>query len=131
MTWTRVSNFMSYFSDPTKNRGNWVSSLISLAPGDVVFIYDNSYADPWRHVVMYSSVNPSRYSGHTNDRLDYPFSSVLNCFLSINYYLSIFIPLILHNSFYNSSVENFFQSPYPAPVEFYEEIPESYAYPAP
>jgi hypothetical protein len=131
LAWNRVSTFGEYFSDPTKQRGSWASSLTSLTPGDVVFIVDNHYAVPWRHVVMYSSVNPSRYSGHTNDRLDYPFESTYNRFLVINYYQSIFLPLILDHSPYNLSMENFIQSPYPAPVESHQDMSGSNTYPAP
>jgi len=41
----------------------WVSSLSNMQPGDL------SWTSDWGHVVMYSGVNPARYSGHTNDRL--------------------------------------------------------------
>jgi hypothetical protein len=131
LAWTRVSNLGTYFSDTEKKRGYWANSLVNLTPGDVVFIYDTNFADPWRHVVMYSSVNPSGYSAHTNDRLNYSFSPVLNRFLAINYYESVFLPLILNDPLNNSVKQGLSQNPYPSPVEFQKSPPEFSPYPAP
>ena len=41
----------------------FAGSLSSLQPGDIAWTGDLG------HVVVYSGVNPSRYTGHTNDRL--------------------------------------------------------------
>lgn len=128
--WTGVAAFQEYFS--SLNRGSMVTSLMSLVPGDVAFVYNNSYLDPWRHVVMYSSINPSGYSGHTNDRKNYPFSSDLNEFLIIHYNGEIiFLPLILNGSTNNSIMQENTQDPYPAPDESFRVMPESDPYPAP
>jgi len=53
------------------NRIAFKSSLSYLIPGDLAWTTD------WGHVVMYSATNPSRYSGHTNDRLNYAWASSL------------------------------------------------------
>jgi hypothetical protein len=125
--WIRPYRLSQYF-DTTINRGDFVSNLASLQVGDLAFIYNYDYVDEdlnWKHVVMVSEINPHRYSGHTNDRFNYPFSSDFNRFMVVNYYPKpIYLPLVMKDGSYLSRQS---LNPYPAPNENSNLSP----YPAP
>lgn len=116
--WIRPFRLSQYF-DTIINKGDFVSNLASLQVGDLAFIYNYDYVDEdlnWKHVVMVSEINPHRYSGHTNDRFNYPFSSDFNRFMVVNYYPKpIYLSLIMKDGSYLSQQSIF---PYPAPIEY-------------
>jgi len=60
----------------TKQAVEVYSSYISLLSGDLM------YTDGM-HVVMVTDVAPNRFSGHTNDRYNYPYTSSLTHFWHI------------------------------------------------
>jgi hypothetical protein len=76
-TWQPYTNaWINTYSLDSYLEGIWsgyrmtlMSQLSYIQPGDL------AWTTSWDHVVMYSGVNPARYSGHTNDRLLWPFSS--------------------------------------------------------
>jgi len=60
-SWINSKNLENYLV--TSGKVVFAGSLSSLQPGDVAWTGDLG------HVVVYSAINPSRYTGHTNDRL--------------------------------------------------------------
>ena len=72
--WVNVSGLSNYII--SKDLGN-VTSCSLVALGDLGFI-------PGTHVVMVSLLNPLRYSGHTSDRLNYPWQPSLTRCLAIH-----------------------------------------------
>ena len=125
--WINVYELFSHFSKP--NRGTEVASLMSLVPGDLLFIHNSI----WEHVVMVSAINPVRYSAHTNDRKNYPYNTVFNVFLMIHYEGEIvFFPIVMKPSSKSFVVEETTQNPYPypAPVDS-KAMTKLYPYPAP
>ena len=63
--WINVSSFTNYII--SNDLGYYTTSSL-LGLGDLGII-------PGEHVGMVSALNPMRYSGHTNDRLNYPWTT--------------------------------------------------------
>lgn len=68
-TWVNVTLFQNYVL--SRDLGYRVSNCYTLGLGDIGI-------QPATHVAIVTALNPLRYSGHTNDRLNYPWQSVLS-----------------------------------------------------
>jgi len=71
--WVNVSSMTSYII--SNDYGYYTTSAL-LGLGDLGMI-------PNQHVVMVSALNPLRYSGHTNDRYNYPWAASLTICIDV------------------------------------------------
>ena len=76
-TWSNVSDLKRYLIN--NYWGTWFVDEWSINVGELGFVYSGT----WDHVVLITQVNPHKYSGHTNDRRDYPLSNSINRFMHI------------------------------------------------
>lgn len=73
LAWTYVDNLQNYVLNQDLG---YYASCSTIGLGDIGI-------QPYTHVVMVTGLNPLRYSGHTNDRLNYPWQSVLSTCINL------------------------------------------------